>query len=206
MNYKKIFVSAILAGASVGFGGVVSLMLGGGLIGATLFTVGLFMICMMGFHLYTGKVCYVFENDKAYALSIPVIWLGNCLGTAAVGVLIRMTRAAETVIPNAARICEVKLSDGLLSLFILAVLCNIFVYLGVEGFRNIPYELGKYLAMFFCVIVFILSGYEHSVANAFYFTVAGAWSVKAVGYLLWVTLGNAIGGVIFPLLRTYLAK
>ena len=60
--------------------------------------------------------------------------------------------------------------------------------------------------MFFCVIVFILSGYEHSVANAFYFTVAGAWSVKAVGYLLWVTLGNAVGGVIFPLLRTYLAK
>ena len=93
-----------------------------------------------------------------------------------------------------------------MSIFILAALCNIFIYIGVEGFKTIPHEVGKYVAMFLGVAVFILCSYEHCVANMFYFTVGGAWSVKAVGYLLWMTLGNAVGGVIFPLLRGYIKK
>ena len=205
MNYKKIFVSAILAGCAIGFGGVVNLVLGG-IAGALFFTVGLFVVCTMGLHLYTGKVCYVFENDKAYALSIPVIWLGNLVGTVTVGTLIRLTRIAYFIEYNAEKICNDKLSDNLVSIFILAALCNIFIYIGVEGFKNVPHEVGKYVALFLGVAVFILCSYEHCVANMFYFTVGGAWSVKAVGYLLWMTLGNAVGGVFFPLLRGYIKK
>lgn len=205
MNYKKIFVSAILAGAAIGFGGVVNLMLGG-IAGAMFFTVGLFVVCTMGLHLYTGKVCYVFQNDKAYALSIPVIWLGNLVGTVTVGTLIRLTRIAPTLIENAERICNAKLADSLVSIFVLAALCNIFIYIGVEGFKTIPHEVGKYVALFLGVAVFILCSYEHCVANMFYFTVANVWSVKTVGLLLWMTLGNAVGGVIFPLARGYIGK
>lgn len=205
MDYKKIFVSAILAGCAIGFGGVVNLVLGG-IAGAMFFTVGLFVVCTMGLHLYTGKVCYVFQNDKAYALSIPVIWLGNLVGTVAVGTLIRLTRIAGTVVPNAERICDAKLTDDLVSIFILAALCNIFIYIGVEGFKTIPHEVGKYVALFLGVAVFILCSYEHCVANMFYFTVANVWSVKTVGLLLWMTLGNAVGGVIFPLARGYIGK
>ncbi len=205
MNYKKIFVSAILAGSAIGFGGVVNLQLGG-IAGAMFFTVGLFVVCTMGLHLYTGKVCYVFQNDKAYALSIPVIWLGNLVGTFTVGSLIRLTRIGAAQIAAAQKICETKLTDDLVSIFILAALCNIFIYIGVEGFKNIPHEVGKYVALFLGVAVFILCSYEHCVANMFYFTVADCWSVKAVGYLLWMTLGNAVGGVIFPLARGYINK
>lgn len=205
MNYKKIFVSAILAGAAIGFGGVVNLVLGG-IAGAMFFTVGLFVVCTMGLHLYTGKVCYVFQNDKAYALSIPIIWLGNLVGTVTVGTLIRLTRIAPTLIENAERICNAKLADSLVSIFVLAALCNIFIYIGVEGFKTIPHEVGKYVALFLGVAVFILCSYEHCVANMFYFTVANVWSVKTVGLLLWMTLGNAVGGVIFPLARGYIGK
>ena len=49
--------------------------------------------------------------------------------------------------------------------------------------------------------VFILCGFEHCVANMFYFTVGRAWSGKAVLYLLIMTAGNAAGGVSLPLLR-----
>ena len=56
------------------------------------------------------------------------------------------------------------------------------------------------------VMVFILCGYEHCVADMFYFTVAGVWSLDTLLRLLIITLGNAVGGVIFPLARAFLAK
>ena len=51
------------------------------------------------------------------------------------------------------------------------------------------------------VIVFILCGFEHCVANMFYFSAANMWSGKALLYMLVMTLGNACGGVIIPLCR-----
>jgi len=205
MNYYKTFVSSVLAGACIGFGGTVFLSLENKVLGALFFTVGLFVICSFGLHLFTGKVCYVFGQGKAYALSIPLIWVGNLIGTGAVALMVRCTRLS-TLALKAQTLCEVKLEDSLLSLFLLGILCNIFIYIGVEGYKTIPHETGKYLALFFGVMVFILCGFEHCVANMFYFSVAGAWSGRAVVCLLVMTAGNAVGGVIFPLVRGWLAK
>lgn len=205
MKPGKIFVSAILAGAAIAFGGVAFLSVENKILGALFFTVGLFTVCTFGLHLFTGKVCYVFEQDKAYALSLPLIWLGNLTGTAVVAAMVRLSRIAG-ICERAVTMCRIKTDDSLLSLFILGVLCNIFIYIAVEGFKNNPHEIGKYLALFFGVMVFILCGYEHCVADMFYFWAAGIWSVKAVLCLLTVTLGNIIGGISFPLIRNWLKK
>ena len=103
-------------------------------------------------------------------------------------------------------LCQTKMDDQLLSLFLLGILCNIFIYIGVEGYRTITYEVGKYLALFFGVMVFILCGYEHCVADMFYFSVAGMWNGRSILCLLVITLGNAVGGIIFPLVRGYRNK
>ena len=203
MSMKKIFLSAILAGCAIGFGGTVFLSVENKVLGSLFFTVGLFVVCTMKLHLYTGKVCYIFQNDKTYLVSIPVIWLGNLVGTGIVAAMVRLSRIAP-IAERAMGMCETKLSDGLLSIFILSVFCNIFIYIGVDGFNNNPHEAGKYISLFFGVMVFILCGFEHCVANMFYFSVAGAWSAKAFGYLLVMTLGNAVGGVSFPLVRSLL--
>ena len=92
-------------------------------------------------------------------------------------------------------------TDSVVSIFILSVLCNILMFVAVDGYRNNPHEIGKYLGIFWGVIVFIVSGFEHCVANMFYFTLAGMWSGKAVLYLLVMTVGNACGGVLIPLCR-----
>lgn len=205
MNMKKVFISAILAGCAIGFGGTVFLSVENKVLGSMFFTVGLFIVCTMKLHLYTGKVCYIFQNDKKYLLSIPVIWLGNLVGTSVVAAMVRLSRIA-TISERAMSMCEVKLADNLVSIFLLSMLCNIFIYIGVDGYNNNPHEIGKYLSLFFGVMVFILCGFEHCVANMFYFSVAGAWSLKTVLYLLVMTLGNAAGGVIFPLVRNYLSK
>lgn len=201
-EYGKAYISAILAGFCIGLGGIINLSVEDRTLGAALFTIGLFAICTMGFNLFTGKVCYVFDNDKAYALRLPFIWLGNLTGTGLAAGCILLTRNAA-IAEKAQAICQTKLSDGFLSLFFLGVLCNILIYLAVEGYARNPHELGKYLSLFFGVMVFILAGTEHCVADMFYFWMSG-WSGRAVAALLVITLGNAAGGVIFPLVRRLL--
>ena len=178
---KKIFLSAILAGAVIAFGGTVFLSVENTVIGSLFFTIGLFVVCTRGLHLFTGKVCYVFDNDMAYAKTLPVIWLGNLVGTSLIALAEKCTRLAS-LSARAQGICELKLSEPLFGAFILAVFCNVMIYIGVEGYRSNPHELGKYLALFFGVCVFILCGFEHCVANMYYFTMGGAWSGRAVLY------------------------
>ena len=203
MKTLQTFVSGILAGVCVGFGGVVFLSLDNRIIGSAMFTVGLFTICTFGLHLFTGKVCYALENGKGYNLSLPLIWLGNLAGTGITALIVRLSRI-DGIAEQAAELTAVKLDDSLLSLFLLGVLCNIFIYIAVEGYKNNPHELGKYLSLFFGVMVFILAGTEHCVADMFYFWLSG-WSMDAVLRILVITLGNAAGGILFRALHRFIS-
>ncbi len=201
MKRLHVYLSGVLAGVCIALGGTAFLSLESKVAGALFFTVGLFVICLFKLHLFTGKVCYVFENGGDYALDLPFIWLGNLVGTFLAAQALLLTRVGPDLATKAARLCTAKLSDGPVSIFILAVFCNMMIYIAVEGFNRAPHDLGRYLALFLGVAVFILCGFEHCVANMYYFSVASAWSWKAFGYLLIMTLGNAVGGVFFPLLR-----
>ena len=203
MRRTRILLSAILAGLCVGFGGLAFLSLDNKVIGSAAFTIGLFVICTFGFHLCTGKVCYVLQNDRDYALDLPVIWLGNLIGTGLTAGTASLTRIAPALREKAVSLCQVKLGDGLLSLFLLGVLCNIFIYIAVEGDKSNPHELGKYLSLFFGVMVFIFCGTEHCVADMFYFWMAGIWSGRAILSVLVISLGNAAGGVLFATLHRF---
>ena len=148
----------------------------------------------------------MFQNDAEYALSLPLIWLGNLAGAGITALFASLTRNSAALQEKAMALCQVKLNDGLLSLFFLGVLCNIFIYIAVEGYRSNPHELGKYLSLFLGVMVFILAGTEHCVADTFYFWMAGAWSGRAILCILVISLGNAAGGVLLPLLRGFAAR
>lgn len=206
MTTLSLFISSVLSGICIALGGTAFLMLESKVLGALFFTVGLFTICTFRFHLFTGKVCYVFRNDKSYALTLPLIWLGNLFGTWLIAALEGLTRSSSSLAEKAAGICRIKLDDSLLSIFILAMFCNILIYIAVDGFNNNPHELGKYLSLFFGVMVFILCGFEHCVANMYYFSVAGLWSLKTLLYVIVMTLGNAAGGVLIPLLRDFTSQ
>lgn len=187
----------------VGLGGVVFLSVDNRVIGAALFTVGLFTICTFGLHLFTGKVCYALENGKSYNLALPIIWLGNLVGTGITALIVSLSRI-DGISAKAEELCATKLDDSILSLFLLGVLCNIFIYIAVEGYKNNPHELGKYLSLFFGVMVFILAGTEHCVADMFYFWLSG-WSVDAAVRVLVITLGNAAGGILFRALHRFVS-
>lgn len=198
VKWGKIFLSALLAGVCIGLGGLVFLSVENKVVGAALFAVGLFVICTFGLHLFTGKICYVWDNDRQFALGLPLIWLGNLAGTGLTAGAASLTRIAA-VAEKAAALCAVKTGDGLMSLFFLGLLCNIFIYIAVEGYRSNPHPLGKYLSILLGVMCFILCGTEHCVADMFYFWMAGAWSGRAALSLLVITLGNAAGGMLISL-------
>lgn len=200
MKSLGTFLNAVLAGIAIAIGGVVFLSCESKLAGASLFAVGLLAVCTLGLNLYTGKICYALDNRPAYLLECLVVWLGNLVGTVGTGLLIRCTRLTS-VVEKGAALCDVKLGDNLLSIFILAAFCNMLIYLAVENYKKNPHEVGKYMAIYFGVVVFIMAGFEHCVANMFYFAVGGAWTLKAFLYLVVMTIGNAVGGLVFPVLR-----
>ena len=201
MRRLNVFFYAILGGLAIGLGGVVFLSCDNKVVGALFFSIGLVTILTNGLNLYTGKICYIFDKDLPYLIDVGIIWLGNLVGTVGVGLLVNMTRFSPALNEKAAGIVMAKMSDGLLSIFILAIFCNILMFIGVDGYNRNPHEFGKYLAPVFAVVVFILSGFEHCIANMVYFTFAKAWSANTFLYLIVMTLGNAVGGVTIPLFR-----
>lgn len=193
-----VFFKAILAGLCIAIGGMIYLSVENKIIGALLFTVGLYAIVLNGLFLYTGKVGYlvVEDNKKEYLLTLALTWLGNLIGTGIGATAILNTRMSP-IARNVDIICENKLEDSPLSIFILAVLCGMLMYIAVDGFK----EKGNPIILFMGVSVFILCGFEHCIANMFYFSLAGAWSAKAFLYLLIMTLGNSVGGILIPLVK-----
>lgn len=193
-----IFLLAVMSGIGISIGGTVYLSAENKVVGSLLFAIGLYLIVLNGFYLYTGKIGYVVvEEDKgAYSVTLLLTWLGNLAGTAVGAGMLSVTRIAGLG-DRAAELCQVKLGDGPLSILILSVFCGLLMYAAVEGYR----QTKNPLILFICVSVFILSGFEHCVANMFYFFLAGMWSLKAVGYLLIMTVGNSLGGMLIPAVK-----
>ena len=189
------FLKAIPAGVCIAIGGLAYLSCVNKIVGALFFTIGLFTILTFNFNLFTGKVCYAFENKPKYIFNLFGIWCGNLVGSVCVGLFLRLTRLSSLT-EKCLSIANIKLADSLASVFILAVLCNVLIFVAVHVFKNFKGELVRALALFFGVSVFVLCGFEHCVANMFYFTFAGVWSFKTFGYLLIMTLGNICGGIL----------
>lgn len=190
-------LKGILAGIMIAIGGTVYLMVSSKELGAILFAIGLFVIVVNGLNLFTGKVGYIINYSNSYLVEVLLTLLGNFIGTLLTGVVLLCTRISTVLNAKASKLVEAKLNDNYISIFILAVFCGVLMYLAVNGYKTIKDPLGKYLAVFLGVSVFILSGFEHCVANMYYFTVAKAWSLHSLTFMLVMILGNAVGAVLF---------
>lgn len=200
MKRLNDFILAVLAGAAISIGGTVFLSLDSRVLGAVFFCVGLFMVCTLGLNLYTGKVCYLPGKPASYVGFLALVWVGNLAGAELVALLLKATRLGPALTEKARALCAVKTGDSLISLFVLGVFCNILIYMAVESYLSNPHQIGKYLGMAFGVTVFILAGFEHCVADMFYFAMGG-WSWRALLCLAVITLGNSVGGIAFHLAR-----
>ena len=205
MRKVNDFLLAVLAGSAISFGGTVFLSLESKVLGSLFFAIGLFMVCTLKLNLFTGKACYLPGKDLKYVAFLCLVWVGNLVGAQLVASLLKLTRVGPALAEKAVGICQIKADDTLLSLFVLGVFCNIMIYVGVESYMANEHPTGKYLGIIFGVMVFILCGYEHCVADMFYFAISG-WSPRAFACLAAITLGNVLGGIIFPLCALFKEK
>ena len=212
MTFVKNLFSAVLAGIMISFGGAVFLACvaaENNALGAIMFSLGLSVILIFGFLLFTGKTAYLFDNKPSYILYLLTIWLGNILGCMLMGWLVQV--AKPNLADTAAKLCDTKLTQTPWQTLILGALCGILVYIAVDFFRSDDDKkaLPKYLLVFTCVPTFILCGFEHSVADMFYFAASSSYSlytVKGIVYILLVSAGNLIGAVVFHMVKKAVLK
>ncbi len=189
---KKIaagFLKSILAGLAVSLGGYVFLSCENKYVGSVLFSVGLLTVVYLGLNLYTGRIGYIFSQNCEERIDTLFSLPGNVLGCLCAGLLKPPVGQVESLVAS-------KLTKTLPGVFIDGILCGILIFICVDIFKRKQNPI----AILFCVPAFILCGFEHSVADAFYIANARAFSLESLWFLLVVAAGNAVGGVLIPLL------
>ena len=202
---RKALFNGIAAGFMIGIGAAVFLSCENKVIGAVLFAVALTAICQLDMMLFTGKIGYIVTNHtKADVLATVFCLIGNAIGTCVSGLLIGFCRPALPAV--AAAMAEAKLSQSVPRVLVSAVFCGILMYTAVAIFK----EKGSMSGIVFCVPVFILSGFEHSIADMAYFWIAensGKETIEQmVALIVIVIIGNTIGGCLIPLLKKLAGK
>ncbi|MCR5153309.1 MAG: formate/nitrite transporter family protein [Lachnospiraceae bacterium] len=204
-DFFKTLIPAVYAGLCIGIGGSVFIACENKIAGAFMFTVGLFTILIFGFNLFTGKVGYICQRKPSYILEVLTVWLGNFIGTYLVAFLLRFTRVYESLVTKCNTMVAVKESDSLLSLLILGIFCGMLMFIAVDSFGKCENKVTATLIVILGVMVFILAGFEHCIADMFYFALTKSYP-DALLMLLVITIGNAIGGNLIPLMQNIQKK
>lgn len=197
----KTVTGGISAGVLIAIGGSVLLACDNKYVGAVLFSVALLCICYSGYYLFTGKIGYLADDCSKKNISALATGLSvNLIVTFLLGILIRF--ALPLLEEKAFTICSEKLEQSFTVTFVRAVFCGILMYLAVQIFNEKKTPVG----IIFCIPVFILSGFEHSVADMFYFGVSGIFSARIFSFELAAILGNTTGSLLLPILSKVGAK
>lgn len=196
MHFLKTFIKAIAAGLSISIGAAAYLSCSNKIVGALLFTAGLFTICFFGLNLYTGKIGYIL--DSSHPLDCLTVWVGNILGCMCGGALLRFVLPYLADSGRAVTLSKLELSVP--RAIVLGIFCGILMYIAVHNFKENPNYLGKCVGILVCIPAFIICGFEHCIANVVYFTL-GIRSVSELLPMLALTLAvsaaNALGAILF---------
>ena len=230
----KMFLLGILAGAFIAFGAEASSLAAHNvtqvgiqrLIMGCVFPVGLIMVVLLGTELFTGNCLMVTGLfDKRFGIgpilrNWLIVYIGNFVGALLIAWLVNYTGLlgngegllGAITIKTAIGKCGLDFGKA----FMLGILCNWMVCLAIWMATGAQVAIGKMLAIWFCIGLFIVGGFEHSVANM-YFIPSGlmasgnqewvnmlgldtsglTWGNFLIKNLLPVTLGNIVGGGFF---------
>ncbi|SFC42020.1 formate/nitrite transporter family protein [Clostridium uliginosum] len=176
---------------------------------AATFSIALALIVFLGGELFTGNNLVMGMGFFAKSCNFKMVlrvwilsYLGNLIGAIIISFLFVKSGASMGLIKDyVANIVNVKLNLSATEMFLRGVLCNFMVCLGVLSTIRLKSESGKLIMMFWCVFGFVIAGFEHSIANMgifsiAYFVLGGLPVGLMLNNLLWVTLGNIVGGAV----------
>ena len=210
------------------------------LVAGCVFPIGLMMIVFVGGELFTGDCLMIMGcvHKKFGVMSLvkvlAVVWLSNLVGSVITAALVSASGqfhySGDLLGAFTIKVGLGKLGMDFGTAFISGILCNIFVCIAVLMAAAAKDIAGKVLAIFFPILAFVVSGYEHCVANMYYIPAAIfasgdaayvqaaqtaygytsaqlealTWGNFLVNNLIPVTLGNIVGGMVFVGLPLYL--
>lgn len=210
------------------------------LVAGAIFPVGLMMIVLVGGELFTGDCLMIMGcmhgkfSVGSMVKVLVVVFLSNLAGSVLFAWLVSLSGqynytngllGAFTI-----KVAMGKVNLSFASAFSSGILCNVFVCIAVLMAGAAKDVSGKILGIFFPILAFVVSGYEHCVANMYYipagifaaandaYVTSGVnslfftaeqladlnWVNFVVRNLIPVTLGNIVGGMVFVGLPLYL--
>lgn len=221
-NKWKLVLSGVLAGAYVTLAIILILTLGTDvpnewkrLVMGLSFGIALVLIVFAGADLFTGYPLYAIvslfrskQEERPKFITLVkisgVVWVANFFGAVLVALIYYY--GDGLILKNSASmlysLVDLKINKGHLQQFCNGILCNWLVCLAIWMYFKLKSETTKLISVSWCLFVFIASGYEHSVANMGIFSLSlfGIHNVSLsliAANLLFVTLGNVVGGAIF---------
>lgn len=191
---KNLIRSAIMAGICIGIAGFGYLAVGG-IVGAVTFAFGLLAVVHYRLKLYTGTAGFFVKGELA---QLCTILLMNIVGCLLVALMARMS--PMPLQETAQRILEGRLNAGIVQSGLLAIGCGFIMTTAVKWGRE-----GKFLPLLFGVPLFIICGFPHCIADAFYYLCVPVdyLTANAVQVLLLyvaIVLGNFIGCNLYRLI------
>ena len=188
---------SILAGFLIAMGAAIYLTVGG-VVGAVLFSLGLLTILHFQFKLFTGKAGLLAMQAISIRELIS-IYCGNFIGVGCGASLIMLTQWGYRLAEPASAIVDTRITNMPLENLIYGIFCGLLMYIAVNVFTTMPW------VTVMCVSGFILAGFNHCIADMFYFVV-GATDEKIlpmIAAIMATTIGNIIGCNIIPLSKSY---
>lgn len=199
-TFKNIFLPAIAAGAFIALGACGSQFTmyytNNKFLSALIFSIGLVMVVFSNSELFTGNCLLIIptlRKDIPVAKLIEhgiIVYFGNMIGAFLIASTIGSAVPINDTIINTAQ-AKISLSFG--RALILGILCNILVCMAVYMAAGADNTISKIILLMLPIMLFVICGFEHSVANMYFIPAAADWSLL-IGNLVPVTIGNIIGG------------
>ena len=212
----KMFLLGVFAGmfiALAGAGATFGNVYGGKIVGACIFPVGLIMVVLAGSELFTGNnlmLTSLFSKKISLGQVFKnwlLVYFGNLIGALLISLLVVYGGLFDGISESVINTTMNKINLGFGEALIRGILCNFLVCIAVWMSFGAKTLGGKILAIFGPIMLFVLCGFEHSVANMFYGPAGVLVSIKndvivrgltldafLFNNLLPVTIGNIIGG------------
>ena len=209
MKYLLAIFKGVLAGLAIGLGGFLFTLMTyalpnelGKILGALLFPIGLSIVCIFKFFLFTGKIGLVFEGTqtKVFYINLPLMYIGNIIGSLILGyICYAIFRNTDLFI----RISNIAINktnfdsgyEYYLMLIVKSLITGLCVYLAVKSYGLIKNNIVGVFLIFVFIFIFVYIGGDHCVANMYYFSFANYWTGYAFLNIVLATICNSLGTI-----------
>lgn len=190
------FYSALMAGVMTGMGGAAFLGADNREVGSFLFSIGMFASLSMGLPLYIGRCAPAILDTPRKYNTLPLMLLGNLVGAILCGLVYGLA-----VTSRAPDLLSARMTQSFFSTLARGLFCGMIIYAGAYSWTHM--ETSKPVGTLLAVTAFVVSSFENSIADAFYFSAAyfqtGQFVIGVLPFMVAATLGNTIGPILLHL-------